>query len=201
MSSSGWSGNRYNIGGHMQIRCFVGLELPASYQQGLQEIISIWQHKLRSKISWTKKGNWHLTLCFLGQLSQDQIQQAMSGLQQVRMPSFELKARGGGFFPPGRQPSVIWAGVESGSSECSRLAALIRQAVYPLGQNSNQQQFKPHLTLGRVKQAKQDDWKEFLDYLLEVQWPSFQVQSFCLWSSRLQPTGAQYTLLRRYSLE
>ncbi|MFW6179926.1 MAG: RNA 2',3'-cyclic phosphodiesterase [Desulfohalobiaceae bacterium] len=185
----------------MPIRCFVGLELPQSYQEGLQEIVDHWRHCLRSRVSWTRKGNWHLTLCFLGQISQEQLQGVKSSLQQVRMPVFEMQAKGGGFFPPGKKPRVIWAGVESGAQECSRLASLIAQAVQPLGQDSGKQPFKPHLTLGRVKQAKEDDWKGFLEYLQNLYWPRFSVDSFCLWQSTLKPTGPEYSLLQRYPLQ
>ncbi|MFO8031734.1 MAG: RNA 2',3'-cyclic phosphodiesterase [Desulfohalobiaceae bacterium] len=184
----------------MQIRCFVGLELPQSYQEALEGIVMEWRHRLRSKISWTKKGNWHLTLCFLGEISQEQLQTVRDSLQQVQMPAFQMQAKGGGFFPPGKRPRVIWAGVDIGSQECSRLAALIAQAVHPLGQDSGKQPFRPHLTLGRVKQAKEDDWKGLLEYLQKLQWPEFNVGSFCLWQSTLKPTGPEYNLLQRFSL-
>lgn len=184
----------------MTIRCFVGLELPASYQEGLQDIVQDWQHNLHSKITWTKKGNWHLTLCFLGDLTQDQLQQVKSALQEVHMPGFEMQAKGGGFFPPGKKPRVIWVGVDKGFQECSRLAALIGDALHPWIQNTNKQPFKPHLTLGRVKQAREDDWKRFLEYLLQVEWPPFKVESFCLWQSTLTPAGPEYNLLKRYTL-
>ncbi|MFP4393274.1 MAG: RNA 2',3'-cyclic phosphodiesterase [Desulfohalobiaceae bacterium] len=184
----------------MQIRCFVGMELPQSYQEGLQGIVDAWKGRLQSRIAWTKKGNWHMTLCFLGEIGQEQLQGVIESLQQVQMPGFELQAKGGGFFPPGKRPRVIWAGVDTGAQECNRLAALIAQAVHPLGQDSGKQPFKPHLTLGRVKQAKQDDWKPLLQYLQKLQWPRFNVQSFCLWQSTLKPTGPEYSLLQRFSL-
>lgn len=92
----------------MGVRCFLGLALPDTYQEGLEDIITAWRPRLRSKISWTRKGNWHLTLSFLGEVSEELLDRVQKRLETVTRPSFELQAGGAGFFPREKRPE--WSG-------------------------------------------------------------------------------------------
>ena len=182
------------------MRCFVGLPLPESYQQGLEEIAGTWKDRLASRISWTRKGNWHLTLAFLGELADDSVQLARQCLQSVSMESFPLKAEGGGFFPPGKSPRVIWVGVGQGRDACIRLADKIEQALDPVGYTGDKRPFHPHLTIGRVKQGRPDAWRALLKALQERDWPAFEAGSFVLWSSQLTPQGPSYSVIEEFGL-
>ena len=183
------------------MRCFVGIPLPESYQEGLLTIVQNWQKKLHSKISWTKKGNWHMTLFFLGQISEDNVEQVKEKLKEVSMNSFSLQARGGGFFPPGKQPRVLWVGLETGHQECIQLAEKIENNLHDLGFESDKKSFRPHLTLGRVKQNRKDNWSEFIDYLTKIDWPLATIDSFNLWKSDLTPQGPIYSVIENYPLD
>ena len=50
------------------MRCFVGLPLPAAYQDGLRVLTTGLSARIRSAVAWTRPGNWHLTLRFLGEV-------------------------------------------------------------------------------------------------------------------------------------
>lgn len=184
----------------MGVRCFLGLALPDTYQEGLEDIITAWRPRLRSKISWTRKGNWHLTLSFLGEVSEELLDRVQKRLETVTRPSFELQAGGAGFFPPGKTPRVVWIGLSSGALACKELAEDIEQALEPLGFPLSKKEFRAHLTLARIKKAGQDDWKALLLDLNKRQWPAFCVRTFVLWQSQLTPRGPVYTRLKDYPL-
>jgi 2'-5' RNA ligase len=185
----------------MSMRCFVGIPMPEEYQRILERITEAWRGSLSSRVSWTKKGNWHLTLFFLGDVEEATLAPLRESLAGVRMPAFAFQASGGGFFPPGKRPRVIWAGVRKGAQECGRLASMVESAVHPLGFVSDKQEFRPHLTLGRIKQAKRDDWSALLGYLNRVRWPEVTIDSFVLWQSTLKASGPEYSALERYPLQ
>ncbi|MCF8031106.1 MAG: RNA 2',3'-cyclic phosphodiesterase, partial [Desulfohalobiaceae bacterium] len=103
-------------------RCFVALPLPESYQEGLARLVEQWRGRLASKINWTRRGNWHLTLYFLGEVENGELAAIRSALAGIRLPRFTLQAGGGGFFPPGKPPRVIWAGLKQGGEACTALA-------------------------------------------------------------------------------
>jgi 2'-5' RNA ligase len=184
----------------MTLRCFIGLPLPTSYQQGLERLISTWRERLRSRIAWTKPGNWHLTLFFLGDVTEEQLEGIKQRLAGVRSSRFQLQAAGGGFFPPGKAPRVIWVGLQQGGKQAGGLAREITEALQPLGYEPERRPFRAHLTVGRVKQDRRDDWNALLADMQKISWPAVQVQSFVLWKSLLRPEGPEYTRLAEYAL-
>lgn len=185
----------------MGTRCFVALPLPAEYQQALPKIVAEWKPRLRSRLSWTKEGNWHLTLKFLGELEPGILDQVHKALRTVTAPQFEVQASGGGFFPPGRNPKVVWVGLSRGADSCTRLAADIDQALQPLGLPPDTRPFRPHLTIARIKKSEPDDWPQLLSWLHAWTWPSFRAQRFVLYASRLTPQGPVYSELESCPLD
>ncbi len=184
----------------MDVRCFVGLPLPGIYQQGLGELRQSWEKRLQSHIAWTKQGNWHLTLYFLGEITQKVLEEVKTNLSQVSREKFSLQAKGGGFFPPNKEPRVIWIGLHKGSRECIDLASRVENTLLPLGFEARKKEFKPHLTLGRVKKNKNDNWRELQDYLNQIHWSETLVDRFVLWQSELTPQGPIYKRIQEYSL-
>ncbi len=184
----------------MSVRCFVGIPLPENYQMGLGDIRQEWDNKLDSRIAWTKQGNWHLTLYFLGEISEGSLEDVQAQLAQVTMDKFSLQAKGGGFFPPNREPRVIWLGVQKGGQECVELASKVENALLPLGFEKSKKEFKPHLTLGRVKKNKKDNWRDLQKYLNQIYWSEIRIDSFILWQSELTPQGPVYKRIREFAL-
>lgn len=184
----------------MGTRCFIGIPLPDSYQEILDEVIKTWKDDLRSKISWTKVGNWHLTLYFLGSVPEEQLEGIKSALNGVKMESFSFEAGGGGFFPAHKKPRVIWVGVRKGADNSALLADKLISSLQPLGYERDKRPFAAHLTIGRIKQARQDNWDELLRYLNGLTWPEISIDRFVLWKSDLRPKGPIYTALQEYKL-
>lgn len=184
----------------MGTRSFVALPLPDAYQLALPEIASAWGTTLRSKLTWTKEGNWHLTLSFLGELGPEMLASVQEALGTVSAQRFILQASGGGFFPPGKNPRVIWVGLSQGAQECTRLAHKIEQALHPLGFPPSSRPFRSHLTVARVKHSRSDDWSQVLKWLQNREWPAFEVEQFVLYASRLTPQGPVYRALQEYPL-
>jgi 2'-5' RNA ligase len=181
-------------------RCFVGIPLPESYQEGLARIVEQWRGELASEINWTKRGNWHLTLYFLGEIDDGTLTVVRNALAGVERERFVLQAGGGGFFPPGKPPRVIWAGLRQGSEASSSLAEDVEKALVNVGLPGRDKPFAAHLTLGRVKKGARDDWKGLLRFLQAAGWPEIEVDSFVLWQSNLTPEGPVYSEIERYPL-
>jgi len=184
----------------MGTRCFVALPLPEAYQRILAEIAGEWKSRLRSRLSWTQAGNWHLTLSFLGELEPEMLAAVQDALHTVTGPAFSFQAFGGGFFPPGKKPRVVWVGAGQGAQECIHLADQVEQSLQSLGFPLSSRPFRPHLTIARVKQPRSDDWSTLLQWLHKRTWPFFTVDKFILYASRLTPQGPIYTTIQEYLL-
>ncbi len=178
-------------------RLFIGLPLPEEYQRRLESLRRRWSYRLSSRLSWTRPGNWHITLQFLGDTDESLIQAYTNALAGVKYASFALQGGGAGFFPPPRdegepRPRVVWVGLKQGGTECTALSGAVGVALQPLGFTPESRPFRPHLTLARVKEARRDPWQELLAELLREAWPACMVERFVLWRSVLGPQGPTY---------
>lgn len=183
------------------LRCFVGLPLPSAWQEGLGRVTRLLSGALSSRISWTRPGNWHLTLKFLGDVDQELLPDLSRALRGVAFAPFALAVGRTGIFPPvGRgAPRVLWAGLGLGEAQSLRLAAEVEQALVPLGFAPEARPFAAHLTLGRVKEAaKDDDWALLEGIVAGEDWPRAEAGCFALWQSVLGPGGPQYSRLAEF---
>ena len=185
------------------IRSFVGAPLPAAYQDLLEKIAGARGRSLRSKLAWTRKGSWHLTLKFLGERPQSEVDEIRRALAGVDFAPFDVKAGGVGFFPPlarqgKRGPRVLWVGLSKGREETIALAGKIERVLAPLGIEPEARPFSPHLTLARVKRAESDDWAGLAGELERIEFPGFRLDRFVLWRSTLTPRGPVYSKLAEF---
>jgi RNA 2',3'-cyclic 3'-phosphodiesterase len=183
------------------LRCFIGLPLPESWQTGLSRVTARLSGALSSRISWTRPGNWHLTLKFLGDVGEERLPDLARALRAVAFAPFVLAVGRAGFFPaPGRgSPRVLWTGLKLGGPECARLAATVEQALAPLGFAPEARPFAAHLTLGRVKAAVPgDDWALVERAVDGEAWPEAEMSRFVLWRSVPGAGGPHYSSLAEF---
>src|SRR5712691_2705540 len=97
-------------------RTFIALEQDESLQRYLSKVIQRMAQELPN-IHWVDPAGIHLTLAFLGELTDEQIAEAISAAtvagQQV--PPFKFRLSGPGIFGSQRHPRVIWIGIEEPS--------------------------------------------------------------------------------------
>ena len=179
------------------LRLFLGLGLPPAWQDALARLEADLRPGLRSRTTWTRPGNWHLTLRFLGAVGQERLGALRQALEAVAFAPFTLRAGGAGRFPAGGAGPVrvVWVGAEQGGAELAALAAAIDAALEPLGLGPRERPFRPHLTLLRVKADGGDAWAGLIEKVARVPWPAHGVESFTLWRSVPGPDGPKYTAL------
>ncbi len=185
------------------IRCFIGLPLPQGWQQGLDALASRLAGRLASRISWTKPGNWHVTLKFLGEVEQSRLPDIHEALRGVDFASFAIRLGAAGSFSSRGAPRTLWAGLGEGAEACARLAGKVDRALAHCGFEAQARDFRPHVTLGRVKQAAGgDDWEAAGQMLAEglcgAAFAPARAEEFVSWRSILGPQGPKYLALSRF---
>lgn len=180
-------------------RAFAGIALPESYQCELEALLGRLRPLVAGPVSWTRPGNWHLTLKFLGQVPGagpggiEAVRRALSGL--VFSP-FGLSGAGGGFFPGQKRPRVAWIGLERGKAACAVLAGAVDAVLAPLGYPPEGRPFAGHLTVARFREpGRIGDVAGLARELSAVRLPPFSVEAVTLWRSILGPAGPRYEVL------
>jgi len=182
------------------MRLFVGIGLPEAHQAMVAGLRPRLCDLARGRTSWTRQGNAHVTLKFLGETPREQLAAVREALGQVRFAPFALQLAGGGFFPGPARPRVVWVGMAEGAEGCRSLAAAVDAALAPLGFAPEARPFAAHVTLGRVRQpARDDDWPGVLRLLSGVEWPAATVSEFVLFESLPAAGGVRYEAAARFA--
>jgi 2'-5' RNA ligase len=161
--------------------------------------------KLRASIPdvrWVKPENIHLTLKFLGNIEESQVDaiERVLAISLASFPLFIINARGLGVFPDARRPRVIWVGVDE--PRLVELAASVEAALVDSGFAPEQRRFRPHLTIGRFRQFGSPANSLSAELKIwENEWfGACDIEQVTVFESVLRPGGAVHTALKTIPL-
>ncbi|MGC8849470.1 MAG: RNA 2',3'-cyclic phosphodiesterase [Candidatus Bathyarchaeia archaeon] len=180
------------------VRCFIAVDV---YDHALKESILEVQRRLESldaKFTFVDPEKMHLTLKFLGEVSDSKIGEIKESLGDLKFPPFDLRLEGVGVFPNPNRPRVIWIGVSEGADEISKLAEKVDDSLRRLGFPSETKGFKPHLTIARVKRGGGAALARILQEYSLRDFGTSKVESVKLKKSVLTPSGPIYTTLHEW---
>ena len=179
------------------MRAFVALILPDEILDRLEDLqaaIPVGRIAQRDAL--------HLTLEFLGDQSDDDIEAAHAALSRLAPAAFDLGLSGTDTFGR-RSPSLLYAGV----SACPPLTDLqksVRSALRAAGLQFDRQRFRPHVTLARfARQMPAGDIVRLREALIATAGfatPPVRIDSFALYRSTLGRGPPIHDELARYAL-
>jgi 2'-5' RNA ligase len=105
------------------------------------------------EVRWVRPANVHLTLKFLGEVPEEDLDRVAEALEPVcdRHEPFEVEPTGFGAFPSTRRGRILWAGIGEGSERLRALAEDVEDSLERLGFEREARAYFPHLTLGRAR--------------------------------------------------
>ena len=176
-------------------RAFAAIALPESQREALAALQLMLPLPAR-----VPPENLHLTLVFLGELSDPVLEAVHDGFAALRAAPFALTLAGTGLFG-GARPRVAFAGVAP-SPELAALQARVETAARRAGAAPEARRFTPHVTLARFAPGRADAprLEQAVVATAGFRTGPFAVADFVLCGSRLSPRGAQYRDLARYPL-
>lgn len=175
------------------MRVFVAVDLP---QEVKDELAAIQKQLSTAAARMSLAQDFHLTLKFLGELAPAKVDVVKNCLGSVRFGAFSAAVAYVGVFPSESYVRVVWLGIEP-EGDIIRLQQGIDDALEK--EFPKDKQFKPHLTLARVKFVS--DKNAFLQRLQEIKVRNvkFSIDSFKLKRSTLSKEGAVYEDLAVYT--
>lgn len=183
------------------MRTFIALGIPLS-PNCIKLLNSLKQKLGQERIRWVNFDTLHLTLFFLGEANQMQVNE-IDSVFKAHISSFaplEIALKGIGTFGQKNYPKVLWLGVEE-SETLKELHAEVNRVVSPIGFTSDQRGFNPHITIGRIKSI--DNIQLIESIVKEASNQSIQrsmVDRITLYKSTLTPNGAIYSTLLEQDL-
>lgn len=144
----------------------------------------------------TPATSFHLTLKFLGEVSDEKIPEIKEKLANINFQKFRIELTEAGFFTDrNNHIRVIWVGLTA-PPELMQLQKDVEAAIGKYGAIETKE-FVPHLTLSRVKYANDKDLARQIKNA-KIEKLSMEVDHFSLMQSVLSPTGPSYTELEKF---
>ena len=164
----------------MRHRIFIAINLPEEIKNQLLSYQAKWPEL---PIRWTKKESLHITLEFLGYLSDDELLKVCQNTKELaaEKKSFTITLDKICYGPPKKMPPRM---------------------VWVVGGKVGAFNFSPHITLGRIRtwQWRQIEPEERPEVSEEINL-NFEVSSIEVMESVLKKGGPEYTLLESCPLK
>lgn len=178
------------------VRCFIAIE--CNNAEIITRIMDV-QRRLSGtggNVKHVESENIHMTLKFLGEIDQPQVDQATGIIKRIKFHPFDFTVEGVGVFPHMRRPATIWAGVTDGVTELARVFNEVDEKLSKQGFRKERRRFHPHLTISRVRTGKNRD--QLVEELLQLSDNMFgviRVDRISMKKSVLTPRGPVYSTL------
>jgi len=171
------------------MRCFISIELPEDVKNELAKIQAELP-KENTKFLLVKPENIHLTLKFLGELDDSEVNNVKETLKGLKFSKFTARLNAIGIFPSPSFIRVVWVGLEP-KSEFIKIHDLIDSELEKKGFRKDKV-WENHATLTRVKWL--GDREGFMKSLsgIKIKPIEFDIDNITLRKSTLTKEGPVY---------
>ncbi len=170
------------------IRVFIGLDLPEDIKRSL----GLLKRPVRGA-KWVPLENLHLTVRFIGEVSENCLQIIKEELREISFYSFKVKIKDIGHFSAKSTPKVIWAGVDP-HEEIMELREKIDEALSKVKIPLEKKKYIPHVTLARLRGTNFQEVVEFLQQGMGFFTREFVLGQMILFSSKQKEEGSVYSI-------
>jgi 2'-5' RNA ligase len=175
-------------------RLFTALDLPNAWRRTLSDL-----RDPALEARWTDADQYHVTLRFIGDVSDEQADAYEDALQSVDGPVPQLVPYGLDALPSRTKPRVLMLGLKR-SDALLQLYDAVSEALEATGLAAAQRTYRPHVTLARAGDANREAVHQFL---YETDLPSLSpvtADRFHLYESDIDDEGATHQRRASYAL-
>jgi 2'-5' RNA ligase len=187
------------------LRLFVACEVPEDVKDVIGNVIDQLRARSGTAVRWIRPEGVHVTLKFLGEVHVKKLPAVKLAVQEavVGHSPFELEFSNIGTFGGREGLRLMWVGI---AGDVLRLEALVRAvnaALAVVGFEPERRPFRPHLTLGRVRDEISTRARAEIEVQVgktkvpEISWRTAQVS---LMRSRITSQGASYEVVATFPL-
>ncbi len=161
------------------MRIFLGIKLPEQTQQLIQKSLVKLQQKYYSA-NWVQPKNFHLTVCFIGEV--EDYQKLIPRIEETlfEMRPFELELATGGIFQ--HDPLVLFIEAYR-HKELEKGADKLHQVLL---HRPPEYKYRPHITVGRARNPSKQQYTHMKNQFHALKYDhSFSINEITLFKSEL----------------
>ncbi|MDI6767659.1 MAG: RNA 2',3'-cyclic phosphodiesterase [Bacteroidota bacterium] len=184
------------------IRTFIAFDTPISFKKEMTQL-QLELKKSNADVKWDTEDKFHATIKFLGNVEEAILHQVITACESSlnNFAPFDVSYQSLGSFPNKKHPRVIWIGCENRDGTLLQLKNALDASLLPFGFEIETRQFRPHITLGRVKSFKGLNNLHPILEKLNFERQDTVIQEILIMKSILRPQGSEYSILKTISLK
>ncbi len=182
------------------LRTFFACRISEENLAQIDHLLINLKSQIPGAVKWVSTKNIHLTLKFLGEFKQSDVEtiKALLAKNLAGSPSFPAAIHNMGAFPSLSKPQVIWLGLEADPA-LYKLIETLEQNCAQLGYPKEKRAFAAHITIGRMRQSASPSDKTLIAEVLRKQQSltigQQSIDALHFIKSELTPRGPVYQTL------
>ena len=186
-------------------RLYVACELPEEVRRTMGGLVESLRAQSDGAVRWVNPQSMHVSLKFLGDVPERQIPAVKMALQEavVRHSAFFLELSNIGSFGGREGIRLMWAAVAGDVLRLEALARDVNRALAVVGFQPETRPFRPHLTLGRVRNDVPTRQRAEIEVAVgktKIPVCEWRTAEISLIRSRLQPDGPRHDIVATFPL-
>ena len=183
------------------MRCFIEIDLPENVKKHIEEKITHLENRIFGQVHSlrpAKKGNLHVTLAFLGEINEKELEEAIINVSEIakKFAAFECSLSKIEAYPT-KFPRLIWISL-SDNRELFKLYCALKKALNLKEEHGG---FKAHITIARIRPDKStrtstNNSVNIMVNEIEIEPLKFSVNEIKIMQSILKNEGAEYELIK-----
>lgn len=181
----------------MTVRSFIALPIPIDTVNELGDLAAKMSYQDKSSaVRWVDQGNYHITLAFLGDQEQDDLERLAEKMDEnILQTEFKLSLTHPCPFPENK-PKLIATMAES-NDEINTVYRQIMSSIKSVDMSIDKRKFIPHVTLGRYRHIKNTYAGRIP---INVSFDTI-IDEVILYESVLTSSGSEYEPIYRFPLD
>jgi 2'-5' RNA ligase len=185
-------------------RTFVAVDISDEARSKVSAYIEALRNEFRQiRVGWDKPEKLHLTLKFLGDAGEKQLEELNDIVEEISagISNFKLRIGETGVFPDSRNPRVLWIDVADEAGNLAKINEQLEAGCEKIGFPREKRKFVPHLTIGRVREPHRA--RELAEKHLRNKFEPVEsaVAEIVIYESELLPAGSVYSVVSKHGLE
>jgi len=184
------------------MRLFVALDLPDELRSACARQAEALRDPFQQRdidVRWSTPDTYHLTIRFIGEASDTESDVYREALASVDASAAHIEPFGLGVLPSRLSPRVVMCGSEQTRS-LSALYAEVSEVLEDAGLDEADNAFRPHVTIGRIRDAETEAVHHALREAPSVHLPAVTVRGLTLYRSLRGPDGARHEVVETFPL-
>ena len=185
-------------------RIFVAVDISDEARRKVSDYIDGLRDEFPNvRVGWDKPEKLHLTLKFLGDTDDKQLQEIEKIVEEIAAETarFNLQIADTGIFPKPRVPRILWIDAKDEQGNLAKINASLESECEKIGFPPENRKYFPHLTIGRVKQPYESRNLARRHLTNGFEPVEFEVSEIVIYESQLQPTGSVYSVVSKHKLK